>query len=43
MSVYKCRCESCDCPIHIEDEFDINDDRRCEECRMESETVGGDL
>lgn len=30
---YVCRCEKCGCKIYMEDEFDLDDDRRCEECR----------
>ena len=30
--IYQCACEWCGCPIWMEDEYDKNDDRRCEEC-----------
>lgn len=30
---YIAKCICCDCPIFMEDDFDENDDRTCEECR----------
>lgn len=31
---YKAKCETCLCEIHMEDDYNEGDDRRCEECRV---------
>jgi hypothetical protein len=34
---YICRCISCGCSIYMEDDFDEEDNRQCEECRHAGE------
>lgn len=34
---YICKCEICQCPIQIEDDYNDSDERICEECRVDIE------